>query len=100
MTVGREARATSDVNARSRHSCTVASTSRDAVDNVVRMSDTEHKSPWPRYGSECASDHQEWPIIVRHYEPVHDLDERLARIYAMLSVLPFPGDDVIREPTT
>jgi hypothetical protein len=64
------------------------------------MSDTEHTPPRPRYKSECASDHQQWPIIVRHYELAHDLDERLARIYAMLSVPPFPGDDVIRQPTT
>jgi hypothetical protein len=30
--------------------------------------------------------------VIRRYEPVDDLEERLARIYAMLSLPPFPTD--------
>jgi hypothetical protein len=30
--------------------------------------------------------------VIRRYEPVDDLDERFARIYAMLSLPPFPTD--------
>jgi hypothetical protein len=36
--------------------------------------------------------YQSGPAIVRSYEPAPDLNERLARIYAMLRVPPFPGE--------
>jgi len=35
---------------------------------------------------------QDGLTVIRRYDPVDDRDESLARIYAMLSVPPFPTD--------
>ena len=34
-----------------------------------------------------------WPVIARRFEPVPDLEQRLRRIYALLSLPPYPLDE-------
>ncbi len=42
------------------------------------------------YESAVVADENGFPVIVRSYEPVPDLDDRLRRIYELLSLPPFP----------
>jgi hypothetical protein len=34
-----------------------------------------------------------WPVVVRSFEPVPDLDERRRQIYALLILPPYPLDE-------
>jgi hypothetical protein len=40
--------------------------------------------------SEAAPEANVFPVIERRYEPAPDLDDRLRRIYALLSLPPLP----------
>jgi hypothetical protein len=62
------------------------------------------RMPGEARDEESATAAESYPIIIRSYEPVADLDDRLERIFAVLSLPPLedfssPGRGVARSAT-